>query len=97
MKWATGDLQEKCQFLLNTQLTFFKKEEDPTSMQFDDDERIRLLAEAQDVTTDIPEDSVTYGQQAADHPKSSARSDGRVLAEMFRGDLWRSVREKLQP
>ena len=83
MKWATGDLQEKCQFLLNTQLTFFKKEEDPTSMQFDDDERIRLLAEAQDVTTDIPEDSVTYGQQAADHQKVRPVQMGEFLRKCF--------------
>ena len=51
---------------------------DPTSKQFYDDEWIRSLAEAQDVTTDIPEDSVTYDR----HPKSSAHSDGRVLAKM---------------
>ena len=57
-KWATGDLLEKCRSLLNTQLMFLKKEKDPTSTQFDDDEWIRSVAEAQEATTDVPEDSV---------------------------------------
>ena len=48
---------------------FLKKEKDPTSKQFDDDEWIRLLTEAQEVTTDVPEDSVSYDQQEADLPK----------------------------
>ena len=52
--------------MLNTQLMFLKKEKDPTSKQFDDDEWIRSLAEAQEVTTDIPEDSVTNDQQDVD-------------------------------
>ena len=39
---------------------------DPTTEQFDDDECIRSLTEPQEVTTDIPEDSVTYDQQDAD-------------------------------
>ena len=56
-----------------------KKEKDPTSKQFDDDDEwIRSLAEAQEVTTDIPEASVTY----VDPKESSAHSDGRVLAEI---------------
>ena len=62
---------EECRFFLNTQLmfsTFLKKEKDPTSKQFDDDEWIRSLTEAPEVTTDIPEDSVTYEQQGR-HPK----------------------------
>ena len=58
-----GDLPEECRFLLNTQLMFLKKEKDPTSKQFDDDEWIWSLAEAQQVTTDIPENSVTCDQQ----------------------------------
>ena len=61
---------------------FLKKEKDPTTKQFDDDEWIRSLTEAQEVTTDIPEDSVTYDQQDVDLKESSAHSDGRVLAEM---------------
>ena len=38
IKWATGDLLEECRFLLNTPLMFLKKEKDPNSRQFDDDE-----------------------------------------------------------
>ena len=45
-KWATGNLPEECRFLLNTQLMFLKKEEDPTLKQFDDDEWIRSLTES---------------------------------------------------
>ena len=63
IEWATGDLPEECRFLLNTQLLFLKKEKDSTSKQFDDDELTRSLKEAQEVTTDIPEDSVTYELQ----------------------------------
>ena len=37
----------------------------PASKQFDDDKRIRSLTEAQEVTTDVQEDSVTYDQQKA--------------------------------
>ena len=61
---------------------FLKKEKDPTSKQFDDDEWIRSLTEAQEVSTDVPEDSVTHDQQDVDPRKSSAHSDGRVLAEI---------------
>ena len=56
IKWATGDLLEECRFLLNTQLISLKKEKDPTTKQFDDDEWIRSLTEAQEATTDKPED-----------------------------------------
>ena len=42
---------------------FLKRVKDPTTDQFDDDEWIRSLTEAQEVTTDISEDSVTYDQQ----------------------------------
>ena len=66
IKWATGDLPEECRFLLNTQLMFLKKEKDLTSKQFNDDEWIRSLTEAQEVTTDVPEDSVTCEQQEVD-------------------------------
>ena len=67
--WATGDLPEECRFLLNTQLMFLKKEKDPTSKQFDDDEWKRSLTQAKEVTIDIPEDRVTYEQQEADPRK----------------------------
>ena len=60
---ATGDLPEECRLLLNAQLMFLKKEKDPISKQFDDDEWIRSLTEAQEITAGVPEDSVLYGQQ----------------------------------
>ena len=63
IKWATGDLPEECRFLLNTQLMLLKKEKDPTSKQFDDDECIRSLTEAQEITTDVPKGCVMYDQQ----------------------------------
>ena len=66
IKWATGDLLEECRFLLNTQLTFLEKEKDPSSKQFDDDEWIRSLTNAQEVTADVAEDSVMYELQEAD-------------------------------
>ena len=61
-----GDSPEECRFLLNTQLVFLKKEKDPTTKQFDDDEWIRSLTEAQEITTDVPEDSTVYDQQVVD-------------------------------
>ena len=69
IKWATSDLPEECRFLLNTQLLFLKKYKDPTSKQFDDDEWFRSLTEAQEVTSDVPENSVTYEQQDFDSQK----------------------------
>ena len=41
-KCALGDLPEDCRFLLNTQLMFLKKEKDPTTKLFDDDELLAL-------------------------------------------------------
>ena len=58
---------------------FLKKENDPTSKQFDDDEWIRSLTEAQEITADVPEDSVTYDQQAVDPKKGLAHSNGEFL------------------
>ena len=48
---------------------FLKKEKDPTSKQIDGDEWIRSLTEAQEITTDVPEDSVMYDQQHVDPKK----------------------------
>ena len=90
IKWATGDLPEECRFLLNTQLMFLKKENDPTTKQFDDDEWIRSLTEAPEVTTDIPEDSVTPRKFGPLRWRSPCGNTSR-------GDFWHSVREKLQP
>ena len=54
VKRATGDLPEECRFLLNTQLMFLKKEKDPTTKLFDDEEWIRPLTEAQEITRRHP-------------------------------------------
>ena len=98
IKWATGDLPEECRFLLNTQLMFLKKEKDPTSKQFDDDEWIRSLAEAQEVTTDVPEDRVEFDQQEVDPKKVRPIQMGEFLRKyVSRRLLAQSVREKLQP
>ena len=48
---------------------FLKKEKDPTTKWSDDDEWIGSLTGAQETTADIPEESVTYDQQAVD-PKN---------------------------
>ena len=54
---STGERQEHLDaILLNTQLMFLKKEKDPNSKQFDD-EWIRSVTEAQEITADVPEDS----------------------------------------
>ena len=79
IKWATGDLPEGCRFLLNTQLMFLKKEKDPTSKQFDDDEWIRSLAEAQEATTDRPRRVASCMISKTLTPtKVRAHPDGRV-------------------
>ena len=91
LKWATGDLPEECRFLLNTRLVFLKKEKDPTSKQFDDDEWIRSLTEAQEVTADVAEDRkrLTPKKFGPFRWESSCGS-------MSRDDFWHSSREKLQ-
>ena len=96
-KWATGDLPEECRFLLNTQLMFLKKEKDPSTKQFDDDEWIRLRTEAQEATTDIPEDSVTYEQQEANPKEVRPIQMGEFLRKYVSRRLWPSAREKVQP
>ena len=58
---------------------FLKKEKDLTTKQFDDDEWIRSLTEAQEVTTDIPEDSVTCDQQDVDPKKVRPVQVGEFL------------------
>ena len=79
VKWATGDLPEECRFLLNTQLMFPKKEKDPTTKQFDDDEWIRSLTEAQEATTDVPEDSIMCDQRDVDPKKVRPIQMGEFL------------------
>ena len=39
---------------------FLKKEKDPTTKLFDDDEWIRSLTEVQETVADVLEESVTY-------------------------------------
>ena len=48
---------------------FLKKEKDPATKLFDGDEWIRSLTEAQEITADIPEESVSKDQQAVDPTK----------------------------
>ena len=88
IKWATGDLAKECRFLLNTQLMFLKNKKDPTAKQFDE---IRSLEEAQEVTTDIPEDSVVTLTPRKFGPFRRESS----CANTTRDDFWHSVREKL--
>ena len=77
---------------------FLKKEKDPTSKQFDDDWWIRSPTEAQEVSTDVPEDSITCDQEEADPRKSSAHSEGSVPAEVcLTTTASRSAKEKLLP
>ena len=45
----------KLRFLLNAQLMFSRKEREPTTRQYDDDEWIRSLAVAEYVIADVPE------------------------------------------
>ena len=97
IKWTTEGLLEECRFLLNTQLMFLKKEKDPTSKQFDDNEWISLLREAQEVTTDVLADSVTYEQQEVDTQKVRPIQMGEFLRNYVSQRLLASVREKLQP
>ena len=54
---------------------FFKKKKDPTTQLFDDDEWIRSLTEAQEISADIHEENVTCDQ-------SPSYSDGRILTEI---------------
>ena len=103
IQWATGDLPEECRFLLNTQLMFLKKEKDSASKQFDDDEWIRSLTEAQEVSHHRRprRQRVMYEQHQRPTSKtSSARTDGESsrgnmgeIAMVF-GDF--DVSEKLQ-
>ena len=63
-------LPEECRFLLNTQLMFLKKEKDPTRKLCDDEEWIRSLTEAQEITADIPEESVTMTSKRSTRKRS---------------------------
>ena len=75
---------------------FLKKEKDPTTKQFDDDEWIRSLTEAQEITADVPEDSVMYDQQAVDPKKVRPTQMARSRGNTSRGGSSRKVKVKLQ-
>ena len=61
---------------------FQKKEKDPTSKLFDDNEWIRSLTEAQEVTADVPEGSVTCEQQEVESQKVRPIQMGEFLPEV---------------
>ena len=89
IKWATGDLPEECGFLLEyTAGVPEEGEGPPTSKQFDDDEWIRSLAEAQEATTDVPEDSVMYDQQDVDPKKVRPIQMGEFFRKYVSRRLW---------
>ena len=97
IKRTIGDLPEECRLFLNTQLMFMKKEKDPTTKLFDDDKWIRSLTEAQKITADVPEDSVTYDQQAVDPKRSGPSKWEKSCGSTSHDDSLRSAKEKLQP
>ena len=76
---ATGDFPEECRFLLDTQLMFLKKEKDPTSKLLDDDDWIRSLTEAQEITADVREDSVMDHQEVDPKKVRPIQSNGKFL------------------
>ena len=55
--------------MLITHLMFLKKENDLATKICDDDEWIRTLTEAQEITADIPEERVAYDQSEVDPEK----------------------------
>ena len=59
-------------------------------------EAVRGRRVSQEVTTDIPEDSVTYDQQDVDPKKFGPFRWESYCGSVSRGDSWHTVREKLQ-
>ena len=51
--------------------------------QFDDDEWIRSLTEAQEITADVPEDSVLHDKQAVDPKKVRLATNGLVRCRLL--------------
>ena len=72
---------------------FLKEVKDPTSKQFDDDEWIRSLTEAQEITADVPEGSVMYDQQEADPKKVRPIQMGESCGSMSHDDFGHSAKE----
>ena len=60
---------------------FRKKDKDPTTIIFDDDEWIRSLTEAQKIAADILEDRLTHDQCEADPRKVHPIQMGEFLRE----------------
>ena len=56
-----------------------EKGKDPTSKQFDGDEWIRSLTEAQEITADVPGDCVMYDQQPVDPKKVRPTQMGEFM------------------
>ena len=75
---------------------FLKKEKDTTTKIFDDDEWIRSLTEAQEITADILEERITYDQDEVDPKKLVPFKQWNFYATMSHGDSWHSVKEKSQ-
>ena len=61
---------------------FLKKEKDPTTKLFDEDEWIRSLTEAQETNADTLEENVTYAQHAVDPKKVRPVQMGEILPEI---------------
>ena len=69
----------------------------PTTKSFDHDEWFRPLTEAQEITADVLENSVTYDQQAVDPKKVRPIQIGEFLRKYAHDDSSRSAKEKLPP
>ena len=59
------------------------KEKEPVSKQFDDEEWMRSLTAANEVTTDVPQESVAYDQQDVDPRKVRPTQMGEFLWKYF--------------
>ena len=93
VKWAVGDLPEECLFFLNKQLMFLKREKEPTTKMFDDDERTRPLAEAEATTADFPEEQATCVAQG--DISQDQREDPKKVRTIHMGDFCDKIR--IQP
>ena len=71
-------------FLPQQAIDVFEEEKDSTSKLCDDGEGIRSLAEAKEVTADVPERSVMYD----DNKKFGPLRWESFCGSMFRGDFW---------
>ena len=95
-EWAIGDLPEECRFLLNTELMLcsLKKEKDPTTKFFDDDEWLRSLTEAQEIW----QRSVSHMTKNEGNPKKVGPIKwGSSCGSMSHDDFWRTAKEKSPP